>query len=125
MASALLILAVVPILRGLTAAHLSSSIIERRTKCLVLAQSELDEITARSIYNYGQSFTRNNTSVDGSYLCNVTDSAAGANLRSIAVSVGYDLDGNSRLEGDEINVTLSTYIAKREAEGIRHKAEEF
>jgi prepilin-type N-terminal cleavage/methylation domain-containing protein len=114
-ASALLIIAMVPILRALTGAHVSSTSIEYKTRSLTLAQAKLDEIKARSIYDYtngGSSFTESNTSVDGSYLCNVTDDS-GDPLKTIAVSVGYDLNGNETLAADEIEVTLTTYLAKR------------
>ena len=112
-ASALLIIAIVPILKGLTTAHLNTTIIEYKTRSLTLAQARLDEIKARSVYHYSDSFAQSNSSIDGSYLCNVTDAAAGSNLRMITVSVGYDIDGNTILAGDEIEVTLATYIAKR------------
>ncbi len=65
-ASALLIVAIVPILKALTGAHFSSTIIEHKTRSLTLAQSKLDEIKARSIYSYSDSFTENNTSLEGS-----------------------------------------------------------
>ena len=114
-ASALLIVVIVPILKALTSAHASSRIIERKTRCLMLAQAKLDDIKARSIQNYGTpgSFAESDTSLDGSYLCDVVDAAAGANLREIAVGVGYDLDGDSALAQSEIEVVLATYIAKR------------
>ena len=112
-ASALLIIAMVPILKGLTNAHLTTAIIERKTRSLTLAQAKLDEIKARSVYHYSETFAETNTFVDGSYLCNVTDTSAGANLRTITVSVGYDLNDNDILANDEIEVTLTTYIAKR------------
>jgi len=112
-ASTLLILAIVPILKALTAAHISTTIIERRTYSLILAQAKLDEIRARSIYNYGSTFTETNSSLDGSYLGNVEDSSVGSNLRKITVTVGYDLNGDSNLADDEIEVTLATYIARR------------
>ena len=114
-ASGLLIVAIVPILKALTSAHLSTVIIERRTRSLTLAQAKLDEIKARSIYNYtngGASFAENNTSLDGSYLCNVTDDSADP-LKTITVSVGYDLNGDSTLATDEIEVTLTTLLARR------------
>ena len=114
-ASALLIIAMVPILRALTGAHVSSTSIEYKTRSLTLAQAKLDEIKARSIYDYtngGSSFTESNTSVDGSYLCNVTDNS-GDPLKTITVSVGYDLNGDSTLAADEIEVTLATYLVKR------------
>ena len=112
-ASALLILAMVPILKGLTSVHLNSSLIERKTRSLSLAQAKLDEIKARSVYNYTDNFVEANKSLDGFYLCTVTDGAVGANLRVMAVVVGYDVDGNGALSGDESLVTLQTMIARR------------
>ncbi len=112
-ASAILIIAIVPILRALTIAHVSTTIIEHRTHSLILAQAKLDEIRARSIYHYSDSFTETNSSLDGPYLCNVDDSSINSNLRTITVSVGYDLNGNSTLEADEIEITLATLVARR------------
>lgn len=111
-ASALLIIAIVPILKALTKAHLSTAIIERKTRSLTLAQGKLDEIKARSIYHYSDTFTETNSSLDGSYLCNVEDDSD-PNLRTITVSVGYDLDDDSALATDEIEVALATCMAKR------------
>lgn len=112
-ASALLIIAIVPILRALTSAHVTTTIIEHRTRSFTLAQAKLDEIKARSIYHYGDDFTENNLSLDGSYLCNVEDSSVSSNLRKITISVGYDLNGNSILGNDEIEITLATLLARR------------
>jgi len=114
-ASGLLIVAIVPILKALTIAHVSTRSIEYKTRSLTLAQAKLDEIKARSIYNYtngGASFAENNTSLDGSYLCNVADDSADP-LKTITVSVGYDLNGDSTLAADEIKVTLTTLLARR------------
>lgn len=112
-ASALLIIAMVPILKGLTSANLGTVIIERKSRSLILAQARLDEIKARSVYNYGDTFAQANISIDGSYLCNVDDSSISSNLRKITVSVGYDHDGNNTLDPNEIEVTLATCVAKR------------
>ncbi len=112
-ASALLIVAIVPILRALTSAHLNTGIIERKTCSLILAQAKLDEIKARSIYNYPDNFKEKDLSLDGSYLCNVADASKGNNLRTITVSVGYDLNSNNVLADDEILVTLKTLLARR------------
>ncbi|MHC4625086.1 MAG: type IV pilus modification PilV family protein [Planctomycetota bacterium] len=112
-ASTLLILAMVPILKALTSAIASSTIIERRTRSLALAEAKLDEIRARSIYNYGQDFTTSSLSVDGQYLCNVTDTTQTSDLRRITVSVGHDTDGDSILRNREIEVALTTLLARR------------
>ena len=112
-ASALLIAAMVPILKAFTAANLSTAIIEHKTRSLMLAQAKLDEIKARSIYSYSSSYTEDNTSLDGSYLCNVSDTGSGSDLRTVTISVGYDVNGDSTLASDEIEVELSTRLARR------------
>ena len=115
MASALLIAAMVPILKNLTRAQQLSNEMERKTCGLVLAQGKLDEIKARSIYNFGAagSFTTTTSVVlSGSYLCNITDAATSdPNLKQITVEVGYSDD--STLSSDEVEVTLATYVARR------------
>jgi type II secretory pathway pseudopilin PulG len=112
-ASALLIIAIVPILKALTGAHVTSTIIERKTRSLTLAQAKLDEIRARSIYNYSSNFVETSTSLDGPYLCSVVDTTVSSNLRTIEISVGYDLNNNNELEADEVEVTLATLVARR------------
>ncbi len=109
----LLIVAIVPILRALTCAHLNTGIIERKTRSLTLAQAKLDETKARSIYYYSDKFEETDLSLDDSYLCNIADVSKGSNLRTITVSVGYDLNDDNKLADDEILVTLSTLLAKR------------
>jgi len=61
MASALLIIALVPILKALTSAHATSSIIKHRTLSLFFAQGKLDETKARSVYHYDDSYTETST----------------------------------------------------------------
>ncbi|MGD9162925.1 MAG: hypothetical protein PVG39_31250 [Desulfobacteraceae bacterium] len=112
-ASALLLIAMVPILKALTSAQVSEKIIERKAQSLIFAKSKLEDIKARSIYNYDSSFNETNTKVSGLYLCTVTDSGSGSALRQITVKVGYDLDNNSALDAQEIHVTLDTLIARR------------
>ena len=112
-ASALLLIAMVPILKALTGAQVSAAIIEQKTRSLMLTQAKLEDIKARSIYSYNSSFAESNTPVDGAYLCTVTDSGPASDLRQITVEIGYDLDGNSILEAQEVDVTLSTLLAKR------------
>ncbi len=112
-ASALLAIAIVPILKGLTSAHLGTKIIEYKTRSLTLAQGKLDKIKARSVYYYTETFAEDDLALDGSYLCNVADTSAGSNLRKIMVSVGYDLNDDNVLSDDEILVTLATLVARR------------
>ena len=112
-ASSLLLLAIVPILKALTAMHLNSTLIERKTKSLLLAQAKLDDIKARTIYGYSSSYDQTDTVLETSYLCNVDDTGSGSDIRTMTVSVGYDTDGDSGLDAEEIEVTLTTYIANR------------
>jgi Tfp pilus assembly protein PilV len=112
-ATALLIIAIVPMLRALTSGQVTGSIVEHRSVSLILAQGKLDEIRARSVYHYDDSFAEAHSSVGGSYLCKVIDSAVTANIRDIKVSVGYDLNDNSALDAGEIEVTLATLVARR------------
>ena len=112
-ASALLVAAIVPILKGLTNAHVVSVVIEEKTKSLALAQGKLDELKARSIYNYSSSFNSSSEQLETNYLCNVTDTSLGSNLRKVKVEVGYDADSDSTLDSGEINITLTTQFAKR------------
>jgi len=112
-ASALLIIAIVPILKALTSAHVVGTIIENKTRSLTLAQAKLDDIRARSIYNYSGTFAETSTSLDGSYLCTVTDSGSGTDLRTMTVSVGYDSNSNNTLDSGETEVTLTTLLARR------------
>lgn len=113
MASVLLIIVLVPILKALTTAHVTTTAIEQKTVSLMLAQAKLDEIKASSIYHYGDDFTESSSSLGGGYLCDVGDASAGDNLRTITVDVGYDLDENGSLETDEVEISLATYLARR------------
>lgn len=112
-ASAILIVAMVPILKALTTAHVTGTSIERRTRSLALAQAKLEEIKARSVYNYSAVFVQSSEALEAGYFCTVTDSGPSADLRTIALSVGYDQDGDNSLEAGEIEVTLNTLLAKR------------
>ena len=112
-ASMLLTVAMVPILRALTGAHTLDVKVERRMRSLTLAEAKLEDIKARSIYNYGTDFNDSSSFLEGAYLCKVVDTAVSSDLRTILLSVGYDQNGNSTLEGDEVEVTLKTLLARR------------
>ncbi len=112
-ASLLLTLVMVPILRALTIAHTEDIKIERRMRSLTLAEAKIEDIRARSIYNYATNFNDSSSSIEGSFLCKVTDTPVNAKLRTILLSVGYDENGNNSLGADEVEVTLKTLLAKR------------
>jgi prepilin-type N-terminal cleavage/methylation domain-containing protein len=112
-AVSLLTIAIIPILKALTVAYVTSSAIEQKSRSLIYAQSKLDEIRASSIYNYNGTFAANDTSLGNSYFYKVTDTSAGTDLRTITVVVGYDTSGNNNISPDEVRVTLSTLVARR------------
>ena len=112
-ASLLLGVAILPILRGLTISQFQNKIIEQKARSRILAQARLDRTKVRSVYHYADNFSQSDLSLDGLYLCDITDTSVEADLRKIVVSVGYDSNKNDRLANDEILVTLSTYIARR------------
>lgn len=112
-ASLLLTSAMVPILKALTGAHMLDVKIERRTHSLTLAETKLEDIRARSIYNYADNFNDASSSLEGQYLCRVLDNAVNADMRSLVVFVGYDQNDNNLLEDEEVQVCLKTLIAKR------------
>lgn len=111
-ASSLLLVAMVPILKALTIGQTTGTIIEWRTCSLALAQGKLDQIRARSVYHYDESFEENSTPLGGRYLCTVGDDED-STLRLITVAVGYDQNEDEVLADDEVQVTLATYVARR------------
>ncbi len=119
-ASSLLIMAMVPILKGLTSVHLTASLVEQRTKSLDYAQTILEDIKVRSVYDFTGNYNEINKEVadvidgvDESYLYTSTSVAMGADLRRMTVVTGYDKDDNGALQPAEVLVTLDTLIAKR------------
>lgn len=111
-ASALLVISIIPLLKALTVAQVTDRIVERRSWSLMLAQSELDRIRAQSIHDYDRSFNTTSASLGGGYLCSVADDG-GPNLRTVTVSVGLDRNGDSILSSEEIEVRLCTSLARR------------
>jgi len=63
------------------------TLLERRSRSLLLAQSELDRIRAQSIRDYDRPFVATSIAVGGGYLCSASDDQD-PSLRTIAVSVG-------------------------------------
>ena len=111
-ASGLMLIAIVPILKALTTAQVTSRLVEQKTHCLALAQAKVSEIQAKSIGNFETDYSVTGASLGGGCLCNVVDSSS-ATLKKLSVAVGHDHDGNGSITGREIMVTLVTQIAKR------------
>jgi Tfp pilus assembly protein PilV len=112
-ASLLLVTATVPILKALTSVQATTTKINHQSNSLMLARAKIEEIRAKSIYDYGNSYSAAALPLSGSYLCNVSDSEVNSDLRHITVGAGYDENNNHQLESNEIRVTLDTLIARR------------
>lgn len=111
-ASSLLLLSLVPLLKALTATHAMDRAVERKSWSLLLAQRELERIRARCLYRYDESCRANSQVLWDGYLGTVTDDEH-AELRTITVAVGFDRDRNGTLATEEIEVSLSTCLARR------------
>ena len=109
---AILAAAMVPILKGLTQAHLTSRILEQQSISWMEAQSQIETLRAMSLAQWDQSWARSNLSLGSGYYCTISDSGPGADLRTVQVQAGFDEDGDSRLDTGEISADLSTLIAR-------------
>jgi prepilin-type N-terminal cleavage/methylation domain-containing protein len=110
-ASAVLLIVIVPILKALTIAQMTGRVVERRTQSVILAQGKLDEIRARCLKNYDVAFGESSASLGNSYLCSVTDNQDDT-LKLIAVSVGFDADSDGQLSNQEVQAQLTTCVAR-------------
>lgn len=111
-ASALLAISIIPLLKALTTTQGMDRAIERKSWSLLLAQEELERIRARSIYHYDESFQTNSQALQEGFLCTVADEKHPM-LRTVSVAVGLDRNGDGSLATGEIEVTLTTSLARR------------
>jgi Tfp pilus assembly protein PilV len=112
-ATLILSLAMVPVLKALTNSHLYSQMLERKTQCLILAQNAIEELRARAIENFDSSWSVSNQSAGGGYLLSISAGSESA-LRTVAVTAGFDENQNGSLDGAEVLVCLRTLIAKQQ-----------
>jgi Tfp pilus assembly protein PilV len=113
LASALLIAVVVPMLQALTSGYVFSNSIKYKTKSVIYAKSRLDHTRAVAANLYNTSLVENNTAMGGGYLCSVSDTGFAGDIRTVSVTAGLDKNGNGTLASDEIQITLTTLIARR------------
>lgn len=112
MASTLLVISIVPLLKALTLAQVEDRAIERKSWSLLLAQRELEWLRARSLRSYDACYRVNSKAIGEGYLCTTTDDED-RNLKTVAVSIGLDQDADGVLAPREVEVTLSTRLARR------------
>jgi hypothetical protein len=111
-ASALLVISVVPLLKALTLAQVEDRVIERKSWSLMLAQQELECLRARCIRHYDACYRVSSKALRDGYLCTVTDDEH-PSLRTVTVSVGLDQNADGVLSTGEIEVNLCTRLARQ------------
>jgi hypothetical protein len=110
-ASALLVISIAPLLKALTLAQVEDRALERKSWSLLLAQRELEWIRARCLRHYETCYRVNSKALGAGYACTVTDNVE-SRLRTVSVSVGLDQNGDGILSAGEVEVTLSTRLAR-------------
>ena len=111
-ASTLLLISIIPLLKALTATRVMDRTIERKSWSLLLAQQELERIRARCIYRYDESCRRSRQILSDGYLCTVWDDEHPV-LKTVTVAVGFDRNSDGTLAADEIEASLCTSVARR------------
>ena len=111
-ASALLVISIAPLLKALTLAQVQDRAIERKSWSLMLAQRELEWLRARCIRHYDACYRVGSKALRDGYLCTVTDDED-PNLKTLAVSVGLDQNADGVLSAKEVEITLSTRLARQ------------
>ncbi|MCK4791547.1 MAG: hypothetical protein KAV87_47890 [Desulfobacteraceae bacterium] len=94
-------------------ALLTSKEIEQRTKSTLLAESEMEKIKNALRKSFETDFTTWPNSPGDNYLASRTVTDVSTTLKIIEVSVGYDANSDGTLGADEIMVTMTTKIVKR------------
>lgn len=112
-ASALLLVISVPMLKALTSAYTYSNSIARKTKSVMYAQSRLDRARSVAAGQYNTSLTENDVVMGDGYLCSIRDTGYSGDIRTVTVLAGLDQNANGSLALDEIEITLHTKIARR------------
>jgi Tfp pilus assembly protein PilV len=112
-ASGLLLVVSVPMLKALTSGYVFSNSIKYKTQSTACAKSQLERARAIVAGQYNTSLTENNTAMGGGILCSVSDTGFSGDIRTVTVSAGYDKDSDSILDTNEIEIALTSKIARR------------
>jgi hypothetical protein len=111
-ASALLLVCVVPLLKALTTAQVADRVMERKSRSLLLAREQLEQLRARCAERYDACYRAGSAPLRDGYLCTIDDDEDSA-LRTVTVSVGLDRNEDGTLSPREVEVSLSTRLARR------------
>ena len=110
MASALLLIAVVPITDALWRGAALARDIQMRTKATLLAQQEMEAALALAADDFTRDPGKSSAPLGDGYLVTVTGVAVGL-TKTISVQVGWDRDKSGSLGSTEVLVALKTIAA--------------
>lgn len=110
-ATAILAFAMVPVLQAMTRNHVYSMHLEQKSKSLLFARNQIEELRARAIENYDSSWSGSDLSLGDGYYCTVA-SDSDPSLRTVTVTAGFDADQDFHLDSEEVLITLRTFIAR-------------
>ena len=110
-ATAILAFAMIPILRAMTSNHAYSMHLERKSKSLLFAQNQIEELRARAIEDFDSSWSGSDLPAGEGYYCTVT-ADLDSSLRTVTVTAGFDEDQDLHLDSGEVLITLRTLIAR-------------
>lgn len=111
-ASALLLIGIAPLLKGLATTQVMDRAIERKSWSLLLAQRELERIRAGCLYRYDDSYCMDSQVLQDNYLCTIEDDRHPV-LKTVTVSVGLDRNTDGLLSAEEVEARLCTRMARR------------
>ena len=112
-ATAILAFAMVPILKAMTNAHIYSLRMERKSKSLLFAQNQIEELRARAIADYDSFWSGSDLPMGDGYYCNVS-ADTDTELRTVSVTAGFDENQDHHLENGEVLACLRTRIARQQ-----------
>lgn len=112
-ASTLLVVGLAPLFRALTLAQATTRRVETMSQSLVRAQAFLGRVRSQAEDTYSRSLAVTSEDLGDDYLATVTDDRHVA-LRTVSVAVGLDENRNGELSEGEIQVTLTSSIARRD-----------
>ncbi len=112
LASALLVIAIVPLFGVLTGGLEMAQEVERRTTATLLAQKEIETAVALAEEDDAADLAKTNADLGGGYLAHVEENDSGI-VTKIGVVVGWDADGSGTLSDSEVLVGFATMAAYR------------
>jgi Tfp pilus assembly protein PilV len=85
---------------------------ERRMTAIVLAEGDMERIKGALHSDFDTNISAWSNDLESGYLASRSVTSQGTYLKEIAIEVGYDTNGNSSLDSDEVLIELNTQYAE-------------